>query len=54
MPVIVGGIIEKEDNIYEIQDKEMFDKIIELISKTSSEESIIEMCGHAMYVGEKK
>ena len=45
---------EKEDNIYEIQDKEMFDKIIELISKTSSEESIIEMCGHAIYVGEKE
>ena len=45
---------EKEDNLYEIQDKEMFDKIIELISKTASEESIVEMCGHAIYVGKKK
>ena len=45
---------EKEDNIYGIQDKEMFKKIIELISKTSEEEPIVEMCGHAIYIGKKK
>jgi len=31
-----------------------FEKINELIDSTAQEKSIIEMCGHAMYVGIKK
>jgi ubiquinone/menaquinone biosynthesis C-methylase UbiE len=42
----------KEDNIYSL-DSEMFNKVIELINKTSTDSSIIETCGHAMYIGQK-
>lgn len=45
---------EKEDLIYNIEDEEMFKCIMDLIDKTSIEESIIETCGHAMYIGSKK
>jgi hypothetical protein len=31
----------------------MFNKVIELINKTSTDSSIIETCGHAMYIGQK-
>ncbi len=44
---------EKEDNIYSIEDKQIFNKIIELIEQTSDKEAVIEMCGHAMYIGKK-
>ena len=44
---------EKEDNIYNITDKKVFDKIMELIERTSNNKEIIEMCGHAMYIGKK-
>ena len=44
---------EKEDSLYNIKDKEMFNKIIEIIEKTSRKEEIISMCGHAMYIGRK-
>lgn len=44
---------EKEDKLYSIEDKDMFDEIIKLIDKTSEEKEIIEMCGHAMYIGTK-
>lgn len=45
---------EKEDSIYNIEDKDMFNKIIDLISNTAEDKSIIEMCGHAIYIGCKK
>lgn len=44
---------EKENDIYNITDTRMFDKILELIESTSSKNEIIEMCGHAMYIGKK-
>lgn len=51
---IRGFGYEKEDSLYNIDDKTMFDKIITLISDTSQDKSIIEMCGHAIYIGCKK
>lgn len=44
---------EKEDNIFNITDKQIFNKIMELIEQTSNQNEIIEMCGHAMYIGKK-
>lgn len=44
----------KEDRLYEIQDKEMFEEIISQIEKSSECKEIIETCGHAMYIGKKK
>ena len=44
---------EKEDNIYNIEDKKVFNKIMDLIEETSIKPEIIEMCGHAMYIGIK-
>ena len=44
---------EREDNIYNITDKQVFDKIMELIEQTSNNKEIIEMCGHAMYIGKR-
>jgi ubiquinone/menaquinone biosynthesis C-methylase UbiE len=45
----------KEENLYSILDKnkELFDTIIELINKTSTDPAIIETCGHAIYIGKK-
>lgn len=51
---IRGFGYEKEDSIYNIEDKDMFNKIIELISNTAENKSIVEMCGHAIYIGCKK
>lgn len=45
---------EKEDCLYNLKDKEMFKKIINIIEKTSRKKEIISMCGHAMYIGKKK
>lgn len=50
---IRGFGYEKEDNLYSIEDKNMFNKIINLIDKTSRDREIIETCGHAMYIGRK-
>ena len=44
---------EKEDNIYNIKDEKIFNKIMDLIEKTSTRKEIVEMCGHAMYIGKK-
>jgi hypothetical protein len=35
------------------KNKELFDTIIELINKTSTDPAIIETCGHAIYIGKK-
>lgn len=50
---IRGFGYEKEDELYKITDKAMFDEIINIIESTSQYKEIIETCGHAMYVGEK-
>lgn len=44
---------EKEDFLYQVRDNEMFDNIIQLIKQTSEIPEIIEMCGHAIYIGKK-
>ena len=51
---IRGFGYEKEDKIYQIKDNEIRKEIINLISKTSGYSEIINMCGHAIYVGKKK
>ena len=51
---IRGFGYEKEDVIYKFKNKNVFSKILELIDSTAEDKSIIEMCGHAMYVGVKK
>ena len=51
---IRGFGYEKEDVIYKFKNKNVFSKILELIDSTAGAKSIIEMCGHAMYVGIKK
>lgn len=45
---------QKEDNIYNITDEQVFNKIMKLVEQTSNKKEIIEMCGHAMYIGKKK
>ncbi len=45
---------EKENNIYNIKDDKIFNKMMDLIDQTSTKSEIIEMCGHAMYIGTKK
>ena len=32
----------------------MFDAVLDLIEKTASLPEIIELCGHAMFIGKKK
>ena len=51
---IRGFGYEKEDVIFKFKNKNVFSKILDLIDSTSEDKSIIEMCGHAMYVGVKK
>lgn len=51
---IRGFGYEKEDELYKIQDKEMFEEIINLIEKSSECKEIIETCGHAMFIGKNK
>ena len=45
----------KEEKLYEmaVKNKTLFDVIITLINKTADNPSIIETCGHAMYIGRK-
>lgn len=51
---IRGFGYEKEDMIYKFNNKNVFKDILSLINETAEDKSIIETCGHAMYVGEKK
>ena len=51
---IRGFGYEKEDVIFKFKNKNVFSKILDLIDSTAQDKSIIEMCGHAMYVGVKK
>ena len=50
---IRGFGYEKEDVIYKFENTPNFEKIIELIDSTATDKSILEMCGHAMYIGVK-
>ena len=50
---IRGFGYEKEDVIYKFENTPNFEKILELIDSTAADKSIIEMCGHAMYIGVK-
>ena len=45
----------KEEKLYELSEKDisLFNKMIELIHKTSTNPAIIETCGHALYIGRK-
>ena len=51
---IRGFGYEKEDMIYKLKNKAAFKDILNLINQTATDKSIIETCGHAMYVGVKK
>ena len=51
---IRGFSYEKEDVILKFKNKNVFSKILDLIDSTAEDKSIIEMCGHAMYVGVRK
>lgn len=45
----------KEEKLYELSNKNisLFNKMIELLNKTSTNPAIIETCGHALYIGRK-
>lgn len=45
---------EKEEQIDGILEKEMQQTVLHLIEKTATCPEIIEMCGHAMYIGRKR
>ena len=51
---IRGFGYEKEDMIFKFKNKLVFSKLLALIDSTAEDKSIIEMCGHAMYIGVKK
>ncbi len=53
MRSIRGFGYEKEDMIFKFKNKSAFKHILELINQTACDKSIIETCGHAMYIGEK-
>ena len=51
---IRGFGYEKEDMIFKFKNKNVFKEILNLINQTAEDKSIIETCGHAMYIGVKK
>ena len=51
---IRGFGYEKEDVIFKFKNKLVFSKLLGLIDSSAEDKSIIEMCGHAMYIGVKK
>ena len=50
-----GIVYGKEDALYRLEeeDPDMFKTTMRLLNETSTEKSVIEMCGHAVYVGQK-
>lgn len=50
---IRGFGIEREEMIYGIEDEAMREEIFSWIDATAEDESIVNMCSHAMYVGKK-
>ncbi len=51
---IRGFGYEKEDKLYSIADKKIFNEFLDLISKTAKSKELVETCGHAMYIGKLK
>ncbi len=43
----------REEQIYRVNNRDMFDEIFFLLEQTSEIKEIVETCGHAMYVGRK-
>ena len=50
---IRGFAYEKEEKIFNLQDERMRQEILHLAEETSEEATIIETCGHALYIGKK-
>jgi len=50
---IRGFGYEKEDMIYQVKDEAVFAEIMKAIDKTAEDPAIVEMCGHAVYIGRK-
>ena len=50
---IRGFGYEKEDMIYQVKDEAVFTEIMKAIEKTAEDPAIVEMCGHAVYIGRK-
>ncbi len=48
-----GFAYEKEDMIYGIEDKAVYHEVMEAIHKTATDRAIVDMCGHAVYIGRK-
>ncbi len=46
--------LEECFNSGKFKNKNVFSKILDLIDSTAENKSVIEMCGHAMYIGIKK
>ena len=46
----------KEDAVYSLEDKDrtMFEAVISIINETAENKAIVEMCGHAIYVGKRE
>ena len=46
----------REDAIYRMKEEnpEMFETVMELLNETAENKAIVEMCGHAIYVGSKQ
>jgi len=50
---IRGFGYEREDSIYQIKDESVYAEVMNCIEKTAENKAIVEMCGHAMYIGRK-
>ena len=46
----------KEDAVYSLEDKDrkMFETVISIINETAKDKAVVEMCGHAIYVGKRE
>lgn len=50
---IRGFAYEKEEAIFSLQDEAVRSEVLALAEETSEDPSIIETCGHALYIGKK-
>jgi len=50
---IRGFAYEKEDKIYAIEDEVVFAEVMKCMEETAEDKAIVEMCGHAVYIGRK-
>ena len=46
----------KEDAVYSLEDKDrkMFETVISIINEIAEDKAVVEMCGHAIYVGKRE